>query len=154
MYHQLVVEANCAAVLKQAPFSVVVTAMVSIEQCENSAELNPLVTEEIRFRLCWVKLIVVVCTCANCTRRFGMRRNQRRTRQSRKDRYTNTLVHEKTIHTEVEAHLLSLNQMRRWRLCNQEGLVAKEAQQTTTGLEHDNRYHTADKQQTCTWSHW
>ncbi len=65
--------ANCAAVLKQAPFAVAVAAMVSLEHCENIAEWDPLVTEEIRFRLCWVKLVVVVCTCANCTRRLNVR---------------------------------------------------------------------------------
>ena len=38
--------ANCAAVLKQAPFAVVVAAMVSLEHCENIAELDPRVTDE------------------------------------------------------------------------------------------------------------
>ncbi len=40
----------------------------SIEHCENSAELNPVITEEIRFpqnagRLYWNKLIIVVRIC-------------------------------------------------------------------------------------------
>ncbi len=40
------VVANCAAVLKQAPFAVVVAAMASLEHCENIAELDPEETDE------------------------------------------------------------------------------------------------------------
>ncbi len=45
------VVANCAAVLKQAPFAVVVAAMVSLEHCENRTELDPLIAGESRFAL-------------------------------------------------------------------------------------------------------
>ncbi len=75
------VVANCAAVIKQAPCAVVVAAMVSIEHCENSGELAPNETDEyIRnpfftaLQVGRIELMIVVCACANCTRRLGVRR--------------------------------------------------------------------------------
>jgi hypothetical protein len=61
------VVANWAAVLKQAPCAVTVAAMVTLEHCENSAELDPRVTDAALqvCWLCWIELIVMVCTCAN-----------------------------------------------------------------------------------------
>ncbi len=54
------VVANWAIVLKQAPCAVTVASIVAFEHCENSAALDPRVTDAALqvCWLCWIELIV------------------------------------------------------------------------------------------------